>query len=326
VSASPPDAGWTDALVRAVSQPARGVRALDLVPAEGAQPYTPGSHIEVAVRIAGTTSTRCYSLVGEAPAAGALRIAVKRLEDSRGGSRFMWSLRPGATLRISAPRNHFELQLGAAEYLLIAGGIGITPLYGMTEQLSRSGAKFRLLYAGRARAEMAYLSELERRLGARLSASVSEEGTRVDLAAEIERLDREGEIYVCGPLGLMQAARRAWLAAGRRQERFRLETFGASGQQRAHPFEVEVRDHRRVLQVARDQSLLDALGAAGIDVPGHCRRGECGLCAVQVLQVDGVLDHRDVFLSDQEKARGKALCACVSRAVGRLAIDTGYRS
>ena len=237
----------------------------------------------------------------------------------------MWTLEPGAALRVSAPKNHFELAYGAPEYLLLAGGIGITPLLGMAQALERRGASFRLLYAARHRSEMAYLSALESLLGDRLHLAVGEEGRRFDLAQELSRLHALGELYVCGPIGLMEAAKRAWSDAGRASVRCRLETFGSSGHLEAEPFVAHVQDRKLVVAVGRNQNLFDALTAKGITIAGHCRRGECGLCVVEVLGHEGELDHRDVFLSEGEKAGGRSLCTCVSRTTGTITIDTGYR-
>jgi ferredoxin-NADP reductase len=314
------------AVVRGVSEPASGVRVFELLPSEGVAPYPLGSHIDVEVRLPSRTATRCYSLVGESPHDGAYRIAVKQVAESRGGSRFMWSQEPGAVLRISEPRSHFELRTGCAEYLLLAGGIGITPLVGMAEALARAGAPFRLLYAGHAREQMAFLPELRELLGERLSVFASVESSRVDLFRELLGLHPDAELYVCGPIGLMEAARREWRANGRAASRLRFETFGSSGHRGSEAFRVHVVDHGVELGVERDQSLLEALSAAGIEVPGHCRRGECGLCVVQVIERHGEIDHRDVFLDDEQRGEGRLLCPCVSRAIGRIAIDTGYRS
>jgi ferredoxin-NADP reductase len=317
---------WTTALARQIVEPVEGVRVFELEPVHGVSAYPLGSHIEVQVRSQGRVAVRCYSLVGEQPEHGAYRIAVRKVAESRGGSSYLWGLAPGATLQISEPKSHFLLQPGCPEYLLVAGGIGITPLFGMAQALARRGAHFRLLYAGRARAQMPFVPELSTLLGDRLSVFASGAGETLDLSAELAQLHPDGEVYVCGPIRLMEAARRALHAAGRSPERLRIETFGSSGHRAAVPFEVAVRDHRRALTVSCEQSLLEALSAAGIEVPGHCRRGECGLCAVQVLDVDGEIDHRDVFLSDDERAEQHLLCPCVSRAHGRITIDTGYRS
>jgi vanillate O-demethylase ferredoxin subunit len=316
---------WTNAVVRAISEPAAGVRAFDLVPSDGVASYPLGSHIQVRVPLGARAEIRHYSLVGERAREGAYRIAVKYLGDGRGGSRYLWSLEPGATLQISEPKSHFELRAGASEYLLIAGGIGITPLVGMADSLAARGARFRLLYAGRSRREMAFLPVLTERLGDRLGVFAGAEGRRLDLNRELSALPPEAEVYLCGPIALMEAARRVWRTLQREPGRLRIETFGSSGHRPANAFAVRVIDHGTELQVARDQSLLAALSSAGIEVPGHCLRGECGLCAVRVIGLEGEIDHRDVVLSDEEKAEGRSLCSCVSRALGSIAIDTGYR-
>jgi vanillate O-demethylase ferredoxin subunit len=322
---SPPERRWTTAIVRGVFETTSGVRTLDLMPKHGVVRYPLGSHIEVEVRLGNRSATRCYSLVGKDPQRNAYRIAVKRVRDSRGGSRFLWQLKRGDIVGISEPKSHFELNPGAREYLLVAGGIGITPLVGMAEALVDSRAPFRLLYAGSAREQMAFLPDLQKLLGERLSVFASTEGRRIDLAAAVRALHGDAELYVCGPIGLMEAAQRVWRSAGRSASRLRLETFGSSGHQASERFRVQVVDHGVELEVAREQSLLEALSGAGIDVPGHCQRGECGLCAVQVVKTEGALDHRDVFLDDDQKADGRIVCPCVSRAAGSIAIDTGYR-
>ena len=152
---------WTTARVRAIQEPAEQVRLFELEPAGGATPYPPGSHLDVELLIDGRPGLRSYSVVGAAPQDGAWRIAVRRVADSRGGSRLLWLLAPGATVRITRPRSHFELGFGRPEYVLVAGGIGITPLLGMAQVLSRTRHRLSLLYAGRKRREMPFLPELE---------------------------------------------------------------------------------------------------------------------------------------------------------------------
>ena len=314
------------ARIRAARPVADGVRLLEIEPEGGARPWPTGAHLDVAVTVGGLPDVRSYSLVGDGPADGAYRIAVKRLPDSRGGSVFMHGLEEGAALEVSEPQSHFEIHYGRPEYLLVAGGIGITPMVGMAGALLRHGRPFRLLYAGRARAAMPFAGELAERLGPRLELFRSEDGERLDLAAEIARLDPEGDLYVCGPLRLMDAARAAWAAQGRPPARLRFETFGSSGRLPTAPFAVHVRELGREVSVGADQTLLAALRAAGVEVMWDCLRGECGLCVVDVLEADGPLDHRDVFLSEDEQALGTKLCACVSRAAGgTVAVDTGFR-
>ena len=320
------DRNWTSAAVRSAREIAEGVREILLQPESGASTYASGSHIGVRVLIDGKTEQRYYSLVGEAPVKGCWRIAVKREEPGRGGSRYMWSLPVGARLEVAEPDSHFELSRETRDVLLIGGGIGITPLVGMAERLARNGRRFRLLYAGRDRASMPYLDELAASADDRLEVFASREGRRIDLEAEISRLDPRGEAYVCGPIGLLEGARAAWQASGRRPEGFVCETFGSSGRFAPETFKVNVPHLGVSLTVPAGQSMLDALEAAGVGVVADCRRGECGLCAVNVLACTGDIDHRDVFFTPEQHAQNTKICVCVSRvAGGDITIDAAYR-
>ena len=313
------------ARVRSVTPLAEDVRLIEIEPEGGAEPYPTGSHLDLSVTLDGLPDTRSYSLVGERPRDGAYRIAVKRLPDSRGGSEFMHTLREGAAIEVSAPRSHFELQHGRPEYLLIAGGIGITPIVGMAQALARAGAEFTLLYAARTPDALVFGDELRGLLGDRLRTFA---GERIDLGAEIDALHPEGELYVCGPPALREATRAAWRERERRADRLRFETFATAGRFPTEPFTVRVHDHGdREVEVPRNRTLLASLEDAGIEVMSDCLRGECGLCAVTVLEAGADLDHRDVFLSEEEQDEGGALCACVSRAAGgSITIDTGFRT
>jgi vanillate O-demethylase ferredoxin subunit len=313
------------ARVRSVTPLAEDVRLIEIEPEAGAERYPTGSHLDLSVTLDGLPDTRSYSLVGEHPVDGAYRIAVKKLPDSRGGSEFMHRLEEGAAIEVSAPRSHFELQHGRPEYLLIAGGIGITPIVGMAQALARAGADFRLLYAARTPDALVFAGELRELLGDRLETYV---GRRIDLGAAIDALHEDGELYVCGPPALREAARGVWRDRGRRADRLRFETFATAGRFPTEAFRVRVRDHGdREVEVPRTRTLLAALEEAGVEVMSDCLRGECGLCAVTVLEADGDLDHRDVFLSEDEQDEGRSLCACVSRVAGGTAtIDTGFRT
>ena len=314
------------ACVRSVRDVASDVRMVEIEPAAGARAYPTGSHLDIAVMIDELPDIRSYSLVGERPVDGAYRIAVKEIPESRGGSLFVRALEASADVEVSEPRSHFELQYGRPEYLLVAGGIGITPLFGMAHALERHGRFFRLLYAARTREQMAFVDELRELLGDRLELFVSSEGERLDLAAEIERLDPEGELYLCGPLRLRDAAQKAWKENDRRPDRLQFETFASGGLFAPEEFRVRVSGYDDEITVRRNRTLLNALTDAGVDMMSDCLRGECGLCAVKVLEVEGELDHRDVFLSEEEQEAGEAIVTCVSRAVGgAITIDTGFR-
>ncbi len=317
---------WTDAVLRATRDVAPRVRLFEIGPTAGeARRWTPGSHLEFTLLVHGQPAFRSYSLVGE-PDGRAYRVAVKLAEPSRGGSAAMWQLAPGARLRIAGPHNHFEFTPGRPEYLLIAGGIGITPLHGMALALARHGANFRLLYAGRTRDDLPFADELQSALGQRCSLFVSAEGHRLDLAAAIDALAPDGECYLCGPMRLIDAARAIWRARARPLDRFRFETFGSSGRFPPQSFRVRVPRLGVEVDVREDETMVDALEAAGVQVLADCRRGECGLCAMNILECRGTVDHRDVFFSDAEKAENHKLCACVSRVVnGDIAVDTADR-
>jgi vanillate O-demethylase ferredoxin subunit len=317
---------WIPATLRATRDLTPGIREFALVPDEGATAYPTGAHLRVRLEVAGRPTTRHYSLVGAAPREGAWRIAVQREDAGRGGSRAMWALEPGARLTIARPVSHFELASGAPEVLLLAGGIGITPMLGMAEVLVRRGARFRLLYAGRSRAAMAYLPELATPLGERLVVVAEDEAGRPDLPAAFAGLAPDAEAYVCGPLGLLGAARRAWADAGRPPASLVFETFGSSGHAAPSAFTVRIPRLGREVRVPADLSMLEALEAAGVGVLSDCRRGECGLCALDVLAVEGAIDHRDVFLSERQQAGNGRICACVSRmAGGAITIDPPWR-
>lgn len=315
---------WRDARVADIRQIADDVRYIGFA-VDGAVPrFDPGSHSNFQVDIDGEAANRTYTVV-PAPA-GQIGVAVKLHPQSRGGSRHMWSLDIGDRARLTLPENRFELSWRAPHYLLLAGGIGITPIYGMARALAARGASLRLVYAARSRGLMAFAAELEAMLGDRLSLVDNSEGRHIDLSAEFASLPPDAECYLCGPIGMLEAAKAAWVAAGRPVSRLRYEVFGDSGLFAERPFSVEVLNRGVTVDVRSDQTLLDALIGAGVEMIHDCRRGECGLCAVQVVEAHGRIDHRDVFFSAEEKAEGHRMCACVSRLTeGHARIDVGYR-
>jgi vanillate monooxygenase ferredoxin subunit len=324
--ASEPGSHFAEARIRAVRDVASDVRMVEIEPAGGARPYPTGSHLDIAVEVDGLPDIRSYSLVGEGPVDGAYRIAVKEIPESRGGSIYVRALEPGGKVEVSQPKSNFELQYGRSEYLLVAGGIGITPIFGMVHALERHGRPFRLLYAARTREQMPFRDELSELLGDRLELFVSAEGNRLDIGAEIDRLHPDGELYLCGPLRLRDAAQREWRARERRADRLQFETFASGGRFAPEEFLVRVRDQDREVRVRRNRTLLDALKDADVDMVWDCLRGECGLCAAAVIDAEGELDHRDVFLSEEQKEEGSTIITCVSRAVGgAITIDTGFR-
>jgi ferredoxin-NADP reductase len=320
------DVTWLDASIKSIRDVTPTVREFRIMPAGGPPRWTPGSHIEVNVVIDGRADTRFYSLVGDYDPV-CYRIAVKREQPSRGGSRYMWSLSPNARIKVTTPLNLFELEFGRPDYLLIAGGIGITPIYSMALTLARQNAPFRMLYAARSREEAAFLPELSTEIENRLTFFAENEAERIDLATEIGRLRPSAQVYVCGPMGLLDALRHVWAGTGRRPSDLRYETFANSGRYAPEPFWVRIAGHNIEVTVPENKSMLDSLTEAGIEVMFDCRRGECGLCSVDIVEIKGEIDHRDVFFSDHQKKMNNKMCACVSRVVGGgVTADVGYRS
>ncbi len=327
------DLQWMQVQVVALREVTPTVREFELRPQsdEGVDAlvgaYEPGAHLQVQVMTAqGKLQTRSYSLVGEGDGR-CWRIAVKRLDDGRGGSLAMWRLAEGDRLQVSAPQNHFALDLSAPGYLLVAGGIGITPLVLMAQRLAahakRAAVPVTMLYGARNAEEFGYLAHLKEALGEGVTAH--EGSAPIDFAAAIDALPPGGQLYTCGPVPMLEALKRAWYAAGRPLADLRFETFGSSGRLATQPFQVRIPRHDLTITVPTDSTLLEALDAAGVQTLWDCKRGECGLCAMDVLAVDGEIDHRDVFLSAHEKASTTRICACVSRAVGTLTLDSAYR-
>jgi ferredoxin-NADP reductase len=320
---------WQQATVVATEDVTPTVRQFLLRPVSGqATRWDAGAHLQVQVAVNGQLQMRHYSLVGSSDSVH-WRIAVKRMDGGRGGSAAMWTLQVGDALPVSGPHNHFALDLSAPAYLLIAGGIGITPLVAMAQRLAAQaatkGTPVRMLYGARTQDELAFADTLRDALGDRLQTFVAAHGENMDFAAEIAALPPKAQLYTCGPVPMLEAIRKAWLAAGRRLAELRFETFGSSGSFAAQAFRVQIPRHQLDIMVPADTTLLDALEQAGIDTISDCRRGECGLCTMDVLAVDGDMDHRDVFLSAHEKQQNTRMCVCVSRVVGALTLDSAWR-
>jgi ferredoxin-NADP reductase len=317
---------WSWCTVEEIRDVTPTIREFRLRPDQGqVPPCPPGSHIGVTVLIDGQPARRSYSLVtNDDPAT--YRIAVRLAPDSRGGSRGMWNLKAGARIEISSPASLIEIDWSRRNYCLIAGGIGITPITGIAAALCRRNVDARLHYAVRSRGDAAFLDELSALLGDRLTVHAGNEGARLDLDDTFRALPDDAIAVMCGPMRMLEAARRAWNAGGRAPADLRYETFGSSGLLPTAEFRVRLKDCDIELVVSQTSSMLDALNGAGFEVMSDCQRGECGVCAVDVVAVDGEIDHRDVFFSDAQKQDNRKICPCVSRAIGVVTIDTLYRA
>jgi ferredoxin-NADP reductase len=298
---------------------ADGVVTLALEAPDGGRlpDWTPGAHIDL---ILPHGVTRQYSLCGDRWDAHSYRIGVLRERDGRGGSAYVHDrLAPGDVVGIGGPRNNFPL-LPATEYRFIAGGIGITPLLPMIRQAELVGAGWRLLYGGRTRTSMAFLDELGHH-GDRVEVVPQDERGLLDIAAFLGE-PRDGlQVYCCGPASLLTAlatVTEAWPAHSVHIERFVARELGSPARNDA--FTVVLATSKRIVTVSPQQTVLDAVRRAGVDVLSSCRQGTCGTCETGVLE--GQPDHRDSILDDVERTAGDCMFLCVSRSrTDRLVLD-----
>lgn len=302
---------WQRARVAAVEPAADGITRIVLATETPIRPQ-PGSHADVRIDAG---DTRSYSIVDTAPDGHSIVLGVQLSPTSRGGSRFMHSLRAGDQLDVAAPLQNFPLRVGAPRYVLLAGGVGITAIVAMAETLRRLGADYRLIYVGRSQAVMAFLAELAEAHGDRLEIHVDAEGTGLHVPTVISGIDSTTELYMCGPIRLMDAVRRSWADHGLPPANLRFETFGNSGWFDAEEFDVSIPRLGVETTVGADETLLEALERVGVEVMFDCRKGECGLCQIGIIEADSVVDHREVFFSAEQKAKSDRICACVSRVV-----------
>jgi ferredoxin-NADP reductase len=286
----------------------------------GAVPqWQAGAHIRVSLPSGGD---RPYSLMTlpDLPE-GCLALGVLREQQSGGGSRFMHALKVGDVIKATAPVNNFGLHEGRSPALLFAGGIGITPILSMAADLKARGIPHRLHYAGREQGLLGFLPQLRAICSEALSVHYDGDESRLDIPAALGRASEDAHVYVCGPAGMIGAVKSTAIASGIGAHRIHYELFKAqSDASTDRPFDVELRSTGQVVRVEAGQSIIHALEQAGLDVLYDCRRGDCGICQCGV--IEGVPDHRDVILSDDEKASNKVMQICVSRAKSeRLVLD-----
>ena len=276
--------------------------------------WQPGAHVDLFVG----EHVRQYSLCGDPTDRGAYTVAVLREPASRGGSQWVHDeLAVGGHLRVRGPRNHFPL-VDAAEYLFLAGGIGITPILPMVQEVARRGRPWRLAYGGRSRNGMAYRDRLERQ--PEVTIWPQDERGLLDLP-RLLGAPRDGvAVYCCGPEPLLQAVEQA--CAGWPKGALHLERFAPKQQHIGEDtaFEVELARTGKVVAVPAGTSIVDALEAAGVPVETSCSEGTCGTCETAVLA--GRPDHRDSLLSDDEREASETMMLCVSRSCSpRLVLD-----
>ena len=280
--------------------------------------WDPGSHIDVVLP---SGRSRKYSLCGAVNRNAEYMIAVLREPNGRGGSLELHEIAaPGRTLTVSRPRNNFRFD-AADDYLFLAGGIGITPIIPMIEAAEAHGASWKLVYAGRSRRRMAFVDRLSRYPGERIDLYPEDERGRPDFDEILRHASPKTLVYACGPTGMLNMVSERF-ALNPVAASLRMEKFAADGpvDVTGDVFEVVLARSGKTVTVASDQSILAAVRAVVPNVPFSCEEGYCGECETSVLE--GVPEHRDTYLTDEERAGNDTMMICVGRSRSpRLVLD-----
>ena len=304
------------AVVTEIQQKAQAIKLFELRARDGGAlpPFTAGAHVDVNVP---NGFTRSYSLCNSQSERDRYVIAVNLDPKSRGGSQCMHSdVRKGDVLTITSPLNNFELREDASFSCLIAGGIGITPLWCMVQRLNEIRRPWRLYYCARDAESAAFVEELEAAATSGVGSlhmhldDVSG-GKFLDVPEIVGRAGPETHFYCCGPVGLMEAFESATRALPK--ERVHVEYFSAvTSPARSGGFTVELAKSGLKLSIPAGSTILETILAAGVDVPNSCREGVCSTCETRV--ISGIPDHRDHVLSESERASNRTMMICCSGA------------
>jgi len=315
-----------DLTVTGVRQETPLIRAIRLAPARDTSlpSWEAGAHIKVHLP---QGDERSYSLVNASTDLSAntnprfYLLGVRLEQPSQGGSVFMHGLKPGDVISASAPSNNFPLASADKPVILLAGGIGVTPVVSMAAELTARGHPFRFYYAGRSRTQLAFLPVIEGLVGDKLAIHADDTSGLFDVVGLMTSLKDDEPLYCCGPMPMIELAINTAKQLGWRDGRLHFEIF-TPPQPKAgdQPFEVVLKNSGESFHIPVGKSILDVLIEAGKDPLHDCKRGDCGICQVEV--VEGVPDHRDFILTDSQKATGKLMQICVSRSkTPRLVLD-----
>jgi dimethylamine monooxygenase subunit B len=301
--------------VVAIEEVTPQIRRFTLEPIAGGElpAFSGGSHIIVVMRGGQRVHRNPYSLMSSPHDLGSYQISVLRCDPSRGGSAFMHEqVRVGSEIEIAHPVNLFSLAKLARKHLLLAGGIGITPFMAQLHDLRAGNVPYELHYATRSPTHGAYCELLSSAAPGCVSLYHDCNKHFIDIEGLLGQQPLGTHVYVCGPAGMITRVLDTAHALGWPDSHVHYEKFAAPPTGDA--FDATLLRSGIEVHVQPDQSLLEAIEAAGVDAPYLCRGGVCGFCRTEVVQVDGELIHNDHFLSDQEKASGKVIMPCVSRA------------
>ena len=314
--------------VRTMTWEAQAIVGLELVPVPPLRElpaFSAGAHIDLHLNTPQGPLVRSYSLLNDPRETHRYCLGINRDANSRGGSSHVHEqLRVGQVLTISAPRNHFPLDESAPHNVFIAGGIGIPPMLSMIARSQALGTPWTLYYAARTREHAGFLDRLENPDGSAggqvvLNFDQAPGGKMLDLNAVVAGLPAGAHVYCCGPIPMLQAYEAA--TAGWPAERVHKEYFAAKDAPASEGgFTVELARSHKTLQVPAGKTLLDCLIEIHAEPPYSCREGICGTCEVRVLE--GIPDHRDMVLSDSERATNNRMMVCCSGAKSpKLVLD-----
>lgn len=278
--------------------------------------FSGGAHIVIEMQDGDQLRRTPYSLMSSPLDTSDYQCSIRRDDEGRGGSLYMHrEVKVGMEMKISPPANLFSLDLRARKHLMVAGGIGITPFLAQSHQLEHTGGQYELHYGVRNPELGAYLEVLSDRLQNRLHTYYSDQEQFIDFDTLLSTQPAGTHFYVCGPTPMIDIALTAARSAGWPESHIHFEHFAKA--QPGEPFTAELSVSGVSVDVGRDQSLLEAIEAAGIDAPYLCRGGACGQCETRVLDCDGELLHEDHWLDADEQASGEKLMPCVSRFRGK---------
>jgi vanillate O-demethylase ferredoxin subunit len=288
----------------------------------GALPaFSAGSHIDVQLP---NGLTRQYSLCNDPRESHRYLIGVLKDPATRGGSLAMHELvKEGDVLVISTPKNHFALAHDARSSLLLAGGIGVTPILCMAERLAIVGETFQMHYCTRSLERTAFRDRILRSSFAADVRFHFEDGAaeqKLDIGALLGMPQPSVHVYVCGPKGFMDAVLSAARGAGWPETQLHYEFFSAAPVKSAADgsFEVKLASSGRIVLVPKDKSVVQALAQVGVEIVTSCEQGVCGTCLTRVLE--GEPDHRDLFLTPEEQASNDQFTPCCSRSKSPLLV------
>ena len=301
---------------------AEGIVGLELVATDGKPlpAFTAGSHIDIHLN---QGLIRQYSLCNSPAETNRYCLGVLREGAGRGGSEAVHKLEIGQLVEIGAPRNHFELSDKSNHSLLIAGGIGITPIMSMAQALHAKGASFELHYCARSEARMAFREVL---LASKYADQVhlhfddGDDAQKFDIAGLSNAREEGTHLYVCGPTGFMDAVldavAKGWPPGTVHREYFSVHALATEGKDR--PFKIKIASTGQIINVPANMAAIEVLEEMGFDIPKSCEQGICGTCVTKVLE--GIPDHRDHVLTGEEHAENGQMTVCCSRAHSEILV------